>query len=104
MSLHLDIVSSTLSRMNKPNRSPEAKSRRHRKVYLKRMADPTHRQKLHVRNLTRARIRSGVLVRQPCEICEATEAEAHHDDYSKPYAVRWLCPTHHREHHGLIAA
>lgn len=24
---------------------------------------------------------------------------AHHDDYSKPFNVRWLCPQHHREWH-----
>lgn len=38
----------------------------------------------------------------PCEKCGATEkVEAHHDDYSKPLEVRWLCPKHHKEHHRL---
>lgn len=44
-------------------------------------------------------IRSGRLVRQPCEKCGAEIAEAHHDDYSQPLAVRWLCRPHHDEHH-----
>jgi hypothetical protein len=40
----------------------------------------------------------GELVRQPCEVCGATEGvEAHHEDYSKPLDVNWLCPTHHKE-------
>jgi len=47
-------------------------------------------------------IRSGKLVRQPCECCGAPQAQAHHDDYSKPLCVRWLCPKHHREVHNTI--
>ena len=44
-------------------------------------------------------IRDGRLVRGPCEKCGAAKAEAHHDDYSKPLEVRWLCDAHHKEHH-----
>lgn len=43
-------------------------------------------------------IRDGRLQRQPCEVCGDT-AQAHHDDYSKPLDVRWLCVKHHAEHH-----
>jgi len=43
-------------------------------------------------------IRSGKLLRQGCEICGAV-AHKHHDDYTKPLEVRWLCPAHHAEHH-----
>lgn len=43
-------------------------------------------------------IRDGVLVRKPCEVCGA-KGQAHHDDYSKPLEVRWLCQTHHSEWH-----
>lgn len=49
-------------------------------------------------------VKSGRLVRQPCEKCGDVEAQAHHDDYSKPLDVRWLCFTHHREHHGQKTA
>lgn len=45
-------------------------------------------------------IRDRRLIRQPCEICGSPKAEAHHDDYSKPLDVQWLCWTHHQEHHG----
>jgi hypothetical protein len=48
-----------------------------------------------------AAVRAGRLVRQPCEKCGA-KAHAHHDDYSKPLDVRWLCPKHHTEHHLKI--
>lgn len=47
-------------------------------------------------------IAKGLLKREGCEICGAT-AEAHHDDYSKPLDVRWLCRAHHAEHHRRIA-
>jgi len=44
-------------------------------------------------------IRAGRLVRQPCEICGSENAEAHHEDYSKPREVRWLCTSHYRQRH-----
>lgn len=40
------------------------------------------------------------LIRQPCEICGETKVHAHHDDYSKPLDVRWLCVKHHTLHHN----
>jgi hypothetical protein len=43
-------------------------------------------------------IEKGNLLRMPCEIC-GIAAQAHHDDYSKPLDVRWLCVKHHNEHH-----
>jgi ribosomal protein S27AE len=40
---------------------------------------------------------------KPCEVCGATEnVHAHHDDYSKPLEVRWLCSRHHAEHHQRV--
>ena len=45
-------------------------------------------------------IKRGVLVRHPCDVCGREDSHAHHDDYSKPLDVRWLCPPHHREVHG----
>jgi ribosomal protein S27AE len=44
-------------------------------------------------------IASGELKRQPCEVCGKTNVHAHHDDYSQPLKVRWLCPLHHRQRH-----
>ena len=44
-------------------------------------------------------IRSGKLKRMPCEVCGSENVQAHHDDYSKPLDVRWLCVKHHNEHH-----
>lgn len=45
-------------------------------------------------------VRNGRLVRGPCETCGTTnKVQGHHDDYTKPLDVRWLCPKHHAEHH-----
>lgn len=46
-------------------------------------------------------IRDGRLAKKPCESCGTTHrVQAHHDDYSRPLDVRWLCFRHHLEHHG----
>lgn len=44
-------------------------------------------------------IRAGTLARQPCEVCGEPKSEGHHDDYTKPLEVRWLCKRHHVEWH-----
>ena len=62
------------------------------------------RLKESVRRKTNHAIAKGVLVRLPCETCGAPVSHAHHDDYSKPLEVRWLCQTHHAEHHRLERA
>ena len=44
-------------------------------------------------------VRDGRLTRLPCEVCGDDEVQGHHDDYSKPLEVRWLCVYHHNEYH-----
>jgi ribosomal protein S27AE len=44
-------------------------------------------------------IRDGRLTRGTCEKCGSPKVHAHHDDYTKPLEVRWLCPQHHSDHH-----
>lgn len=46
--------------------------------------------------------RRGELVKGPCEVCGTSEGliDAHHDDYSKPLDVRWLCRAHHTRLHA----
>lgn len=42
-------------------------------------------------------LRAGKLIEEPCRICGNIKAEAHHEDYSKPLDVVWLCNKHHKE-------
>ena len=58
-------------------------------------------EKIKAQNALQAEIRRGRMSRQPCEVCGA-KAHAHHDDYTKPLDVRWLCPLHHARHHREV--
>jgi len=45
-------------------------------------------------------VNDGSLSREPCECCGVTEnVHGHHDDYSEPLDVRWLCPACHSAEH-----
>ena len=73
-----------------------------RKAVYKRQAKWRERNQLKVwaHQALRGALKRGLLERQPCEICGAAETEAHHDDYDRPLAVRWLCRAHHRALHA----
>lgn len=64
-----------------------------------RCASARNRAQLPIRVQVAKAIRTGKLVPQPCEVCGATKVDAHHDDYSRPLDVRWLCRGHHRRLH-----
>lgn len=54
-------------------------------------------------NIVRAAMRKGLLKRQPCEICGQMKAvHAHHEKYSEPLTIRWLCPSHHLRLHSIF--
>ena len=40
----------------------------------------------------------GRLKKMPCVLCGDPKSEAHHDDYTKPLDVMWVC----RKHHAVI--
>ncbi len=46
-------------------------------------------------------IRNGTLKRKSCKIC-GMKAHAHHEDYSNPLKIEWLCPTHHGKRHNNL--
>ena len=49
-------------------------------------------------------IRNGSLVKRSCIKCNSPISTAHHNDYSKPLDVVWLCHRHHMEAHGRLIA
>jgi hypothetical protein len=55
--------------------------------------------KANTRRKTNIYIARGNLIRQPCEICQSSDVQAHHEDYKDAYNVHWLCAKCHRDHH-----
>lgn len=66
---------------------------------------PSQKQKLDAVKLVSRAIKSGKLIRSLiCETCGKPptgpwKIHGHHDDYSKPLDVRWLCTWCHHDHH-----
>lgn len=58
-----------------------------------------HRTEYQAQKKLQRAVKSGKVVKQQCEVCGA-DAEGHHDDYSKPLDVRWLCRKHHKALHA----
>ena len=53
-----------------------------------------------IKSRIQVKVENGNIKKEPCEICETNEnVLAHHDDYSKPFEVRWLCRKHHGNWH-----
>lgn len=88
----------------------------HREYDRKRFSEPERRAAVYARSRTyRTRqplkaaahtavghaVSAGRLIRKPCEQCAKPKAEAHHDDYTKPLDVRWLCKLCHERWHQL---
>lgn len=62
-------------------------------------------EKYRARNIFHAAVRDGKVIPQPCERCATTDrVQGHHDDYSKPLDVKWLCTKHHGERHRELNA
>lgn len=58
-----------------------------------------HIHKYKAYRLFQKALKQGRLIKLPCHICGNTKAEAHHEDYSKPLDVLWLCKRHHEDRH-----
>lgn len=73
------------------NRQPKGYQREYKNKF-------PNKYKAHV--ITGNAIRDKKLFQEPCEVCGSSKnVHAHHDDYSKPLNVRWLCAAHHRQWH-----
>lgn len=63
-----------------------------------------HPEKVAARSKLNDAIKLGKIERGDCEVCGRADAHAHHEDYSKPLDVRWLCSRHHTDEHQEMAA
>lgn len=73
-----------------------------REYVAERRSDPAVRRRQEVRVFTRLAVLVGMLTKGPCEVCGITRVDAHHEDYTKPLEVRWLCREHHRARHDAM--
>ena len=46
------------------------------------------------------RVLLGRIDKMNCQICNSSKSIGHHEDYSKPFDVIWLCRRHHSELHA----
>ena len=59
-------------------------------------------EKRKVTNMVGNAVRGKKIKKQPCEVCgSTTRTHGHHEDYTKPFDVIWLCPKHHSQWHKL---
>lgn len=59
----------------------------------------SNREKIIAHKRVARAVASGRLDKTPCAVCGNTSVHGHHDDYSKPLSVDWLCPLHHVQRH-----
>jgi predicted acetyltransferase len=80
-------------------------NKNHRESINKSVSDYLERnpEKKKAYKIWRSALASGKVVRKPCIFCGNTASQGHHQDYSKPLEVVWLCRTHHMDvHHKRI--
>lgn len=46
-------------------------------------------------------VASGVVKKEPCFVCGSARSHGHHEDYSRPLSVVWLCSKHHQMWHRI---
>ncbi len=76
-----------------------AKRNRDRKNATDRAWKRRNRRKDHAHGAVRTALRTGRLIKRPCEVCGAARVEAHHPDYRRKLLVQWLCKRHHAAVH-----
>lgn len=72
-----------------------------RKAEYKARYRQKHPDAARAHDMIRRYLRAGKIKKQPCQVCgDAINVHAHHEDYSRPLDVEWLCAMHHRIRHG----
>lgn len=61
-------------------------------------------EKYAARKKVETALKWGKIEKRLCERCGSAVVHAHHEDYSKPLDVMWLCPLHHKQRHAELRA
>ncbi len=107
--LNRDAIAKSLRAWRKKN--PNSTNAAYLRYRIKNVRQHTARNELFKKNnpliavawraVERAK-RNGQLVAGPCAVCgETSRTQAHHDDYSRPLDVTWLCQQCHSDEHRL---
>ena len=84
------------------SRQPPSRDRQKRAEYQRRYRTE-HTERSRARRMVMTAIANGTLTPKPCERCSfALGVQAHHEDYSKPLDVVWLCTKCHGVRHREI--
>jgi hypothetical protein len=64
--------------------------------------ESTKQERVRANGLVNARVKKGMMVRKcQCEECGAVgRMDSHHEDYSRPDLVEWLCRSCHMKRHN----
>lgn len=70
--------------------------------HYKKLQIKRYPERVEARVIASREVRAGRLIKQPCEFCKDKKTVKHHDDYSKPLEVRWMCRPCHRLYHKKL--
>lgn len=74
-----------------------------RRLGYNRKSREKYPEKYKARTIVGNYLRDGKLTKHPCCECGETEGvHAHHEDYSRPLDIEWLCEKHHADRHWSI--
>ena len=63
--------------------------------YYKKRSEARYPEKAMARAVYNRERRAGRIDKLPCVVCGNPMSEAHHEDYTKPLNIIWLCRKHH---------
>ncbi len=63
--------------------------------------DPINMARKSVHDMLNSYVRMGIVKKEPCSVCGNTNSQGHHNDYTKPLEVTWLCSKHHMKLHRI---
>ena len=66
---------------------------------VKEIKDPTIVARKKTRRRTNDLIKRGKIKKRPCIVCKSKEVLPHHEDYTNPWKIIWICERHHKEYH-----
>ena len=90
-----------LSRQRELMKTPEAKEKMRVRALLRKVKSP---EEYCARYILGNAVKQGKIIRLPCIVCGDEKSQGHHEDYTKPLDVIWLCDKHHKEKHKTDAA